>query len=283
MKQACASDALCDATGGTCIAPKCSPMDDTCVGNTLKTCKADFTGFDMVTCKAPNPSCDSTTKKCIDRGPTMVPVGSPVSFYVDSTEVTNAQYNAFLATGQPVGVPVATCNWNATYGLPVMGADAKPVINVDWCDAANYCAWAGKRLCGQIGGGAVAFADTGDDTKSQWTNACDGGPANKQLYPYASKYSAGTCNDSGMSPAGDTVTVGLLGQCQGFPAGLFDMSGNAAEWEDGCSGSTGATDICPTRGGSYKSAQVDLTCAAKGTITRSTQSPSVGFRCCADP
>ena len=283
VKDTCMSKGLCDAVSQQCLPPACTTGEASCTGNVLKVCNPDQSGFDVIPCQAPTPACDPMMKACVDRGPAMAPVGSPLQFYIDATEVTNAQYNAFLAATVPVGIPAQLCGWNMTYGLPVSGADDKPVTNVDWCDANNYCAWAGKRLCGAIGGGAVAFADTGDDTKSQWTDACDGGAANKQLYPYASKYSAGTCNDSGASPSGDTVGVGLLGQCQGFPAGLFDMSGNAAEWEDGCAGNAGESDICPARGGSYKSAQADLTCTAKLPITRSTQLPMLGFRCCADP
>ena len=52
-------------------------------------------------------------------------------------------------------------------------------------------------------------------------------------------------------------------------------------WER--SGATGMSDICPTRGGSFKSIASELTCPAKGTFARGQTASFIGFRCCADP
>ena len=67
--------------------------------------------------------------------------------------------------------------------------------------------------------------------------------------------------------------------CQGGYPGLFDMSGNAAEWEDACDDFAG----CRVRGGGFsdKKAQ-DLACAADRVELRMFKADDVGFRCCSD-
>jgi hypothetical protein len=64
---------------------------------------------------------------------------------------------------------------------------------------------------------------------------------------------------------------------------VFDLSGNAMEWEDACSTSTdGGSDVCRLRGGSaYAIGESQLACDADNGEPRSYTAPGIGFRCCA--
>jgi sulfatase modifying factor 1 len=222
-------------------------------------------------CAAPKPTCEAG--KCIARGPTMIKAGP---FYVDSTEVTSQEYAAFLlAKGSDVSQQAAECAWNDSFEPAAPAAAPQhPVTDIDFCDAAAYCAWADKRLCGKIGGGALLFQELSVPTKSQWFAACAG--PNAQPYPYGSSHQAGVCNDS----SGKTADVRSYAGCNGFYKGVYDMIGNAAEWVDACDGSSGAADGCETTGGSFANASA---CTGSGLRHRNEQSPSVGFRCCSLP
>lgn len=63
---------------------------------------------------------------------------------------------------------------------------------------------------------------------------------------------------------------------------LFDMSGNVQEWENSCSAVSGASDTCNVRGGSYLSAQAQMSCknTNQPPLARNTSADDVGFRCC---
>src|SRR5262249_6416251 len=91
----------------------------------------------------------------------MVEVPHPAgTFCIDATEVTNGAYKAFLAASPDPSAQPAFCGWNTDYSpSSFYGPDDHPVVYVDWCDAYAYCEAAGKRLCGAIGGGAVATAN----------------------------------------------------------------------------------------------------------------------------
>lgn len=219
-------------------------------------------------CAAPTPTCQAG--KCVSRGARMIKAGSS---YVDSTEVTVESYQLFLAAkGDDTAGQADECAWNDSYAPAVkLAAPKQPVTHVDYCDAVAYCSWADKRLCGKIGGGALAFADLASPTKSQWFAAC-GGPKG-QPYPYGTQPIPEACNSDGMS----VEPVASHPECQGFADGLFDMVGNVAEWVDACDASSGAADGCETIGGSYLDSG---TCSLSSLKHRDEQLPNVGFRCC---
>ena len=214
-------------------------------------------------------------------GPSMVKVDA---YCIDSTEVTNAQYAKFVQAknGDISGQP-ATCAWNTTYvPLPSCSldtAEAAPVTCVDWCDAAAYCAWAGKRLCGRIGGGPSTPATAALADADQWYRACS--HAGQHVFPYGDTYAPSTCNDSARG-AGGPIAVGTSPGCQGGYPGLFDMSGNVVEWVDTCAASAGANDACIIRGGAYDDdTSADfLQCGSKSTNARQSVDSTKGFRCC---
>lgn len=190
-------------------------------------------------------------------------------FYVDSTEVTVGQYALFVAAkGDDTSGQSAECAWNDTF-VPLEKGEAPhhPVTHVDFCDAAAYCAWADKQLCGKIGGGPLAFADLASSTKSQWFAACGGSKG--QPYPYGSSFQGGVCNSS----TDELAEVGSHDGCEGFSSGVFDMVGNVAEWVNACEANLG----CQTIGGHYAESG---TCSLSSLKHRDEQLPNVGFRCC---
>ncbi len=214
-------------------------------------------------------------------GPQPVSAGG---FCIDSTEVTNAQYKSFLAASfGPTSR--SECSWKTSYvptsWPPGSGTDAYPVTYVDWCDAFAFCEWAGKRLCGRIGGGPVALSSATDPNADQWYAACSHAGDANHVYPYGSSFSSATCNVP-EDDAGATVPVGSLSACTGGYPSLFDMVGNVYEWEDSCSAASGPTDSCNVRAGSYIDPPgASQTCARNATVARKFADVDFGFRCCA--
>ncbi|HEY1532937.1 MAG TPA: SUMF1/EgtB/PvdO family nonheme iron enzyme, partial [Polyangiaceae bacterium] len=225
-------------------------------------------------CAAPTPTC--AAGRCLVRGPTMVKADG---FYIDSTEVTRAQYALFLtARAGDTSGQAAECAWNASFDPafdPSLGTPppSYPVTDVDYCDAAAFCAWADKRLCGKIGGGELALAELADPSKSQWFAACAGPKA--QAYPYGATYQSAACNDKQGAKA--LLPVGSKTTCQGYYPGLFDMLGNAQEWTAACGAQSGRQDGCETIGGSYLASTV---CSQSSLAMRELQDAALGFRCC---
>jgi formylglycine-generating enzyme required for sulfatase activity len=142
-----------------------------------------------------------------------------------------------------------------------------------------YCkAQPSKRLCGKIGGGANSFSDYKDATKSQWFAACSSG--GKHSYPYGDTFNPAACNGP---TASGTWKVAYSAMCQtteaGF-AGVFDLSGNAFEWEDSCDGQ----GYCRARGGGWhNSNQSHMRCDSDAQNFNLVQIDNTGFRCCSDP
>jgi hypothetical protein len=238
-------------------------------------------------------------------GPLMTQVPKPSGGYfcIDRTEVTNSQYAAFLQAAPSIAQP-AFCGFNTNFA-PQTSADCSlvrydpvgqpryPVSCIDWCDAYAFCAWAGKRLCGDLAGGAVSPGSFADITHDQWYVACTGGGT--RSYPYGNTYQSMSC--AGLDyPAVYPVETASTSGCEGGYPNIFDLSGNVSEWENSCYATSGATDACVHRGGGLLDAQntsPSLRCDSADTdnlanvtpalLSRQTRSTYVGFRCCWDP
>jgi formylglycine-generating enzyme required for sulfatase activity len=217
--------------------------------------------------------------------PMVLVPSTDASFCIDTIETTDLQYSRFLATIRNApGIQPVECQ-GAPSHVPAapIAPDDLPVANVNWCDAYAYCAWAGKRLCQE-------FAPANDARDTEWYLACSQGGA--LAYPYGAAYVATACNGS-QNPAGGRLPSGSLSSCVGGYPGIFDMSGNVWEWEASCTSASGGplSDRCRARGGGYISGVANLSCHGDsetpdnfdGGLLRSSTSPAVGIRCCADP
>jgi hypothetical protein len=211
-------------------------------------------------------------------------------FYcIDAAEVTNEEYSAFAERYTVKSVIASTaCGNNATLipdpdcstALTDVPSRKLPVVCVDYCDAEAYCNMHGKRLCGRVGGSMNDPSDIADPAADEWYAACAG--PGETLYPYGDAASASACNGSGYAPADPGPRdVATLSDCEGGLPGLYNMSGNVAEWEWACS-STSATATCETRGGSYNDGPYELRCGGTIALGRMEASETVGFRCCAN-
>jgi len=255
--------------------------------NALK-CRTDQTGYDVVGyCSDTDLQCNPATGTCFTLG-------------VEATEVTRAQYAAFVASAEVTQVPgCAAFNTSFAPDANCMadptvcqgsGCDSHPQVCIDWCDAYAYCAHVGKRLCGRISGGMNPFDRAADPGSSQWMNACSAGGQYK--YGSGARVDSGPafCNYVG-TQLGTTHAVGTHAGCTSPSPTydhLMDLSGNVAEWEDSCERPidtinliTGS-DACRTRGGSFSSPLAALSCDAvpASALRRDAVAPDVGFRCC---
>ncbi len=188
------------------------------------------------------------------------------AFYLDRTEVTVAQYAAFLAaTGHP-----APPGW--TNGVPPAGTESLPVTNIRWADALRYARWAGKRL----------------PTEAEWEKAARG--------PDGRPFPWGNADD----PARRNKDSGKLRPVGSFPQGAspygcLDLSGNAWEWTaDWFEPYPGTTARSPHFGRHYKvirGGAGEYLYAAPNTGTTFQRARLVpygahdfiGFRCAKDP
>jgi serine/threonine-protein kinase len=186
------------------------------------------------------------------------------SFYIDPYEVTNEQYQKFIAaTGHRLPK-----HWIS--GRIPAGEEKNPVYNVSWQDASAYAAWAGKRL----------------PTEEEWEYAARGD--DRRLYPWGNAFQPDRTNtkENGarrLEPPGRSLDKS--------PFTVMDMAGNISEWTASEFKSySGAKDtLDPTqrghkivRGGNYLYDQV-----AAMTTTRKLFPPDalrdfIGFRCAKD-
>lgn len=135
------------------------------------------------------------------------------SFYMDRYEVTNHEYCQFLNAN-----PERAGFWNEKQEIeridgkfcPKPGKEKWPVYAVAWHEAAAYTAWADKRL----------------PTEAEWEYAAGGRRHTK--YPWGDEpLTLERANYGGH--VGHPVAVGSYPAGK-TPDGVYDLSGNVAEW-----------------------------------------------------
>lgn len=151
-------------------------------------------------------------------------------YFIDETEVTNAQYQKFLqSTGYK---PKYTDNFLKHWPngqMPEELADY-PVVYINIDDARAYARWAGKRL----------------PTEAEWQLAAQGIDGRK--WPWGNEFSPNNCNTTGMLQRADSYPDGKS------IYGCYNMSGNVWEWTESCR-DDGHTRYTMIRGGSYFKAE----------------------------
>lgn len=241
---------------------------------------------------APDASVDALTAVADDGGTDSGDSGmiaiSAGGFAIDPFEVTADAYGNFIRSHPDVSKlalpPICAANdlTLPTSGCTLPDNPAKPQVCVDWCDAITYCLAMGKRLCGARDPGTPlsSYALVKNPTAAQWMYACTTPTFQDQQYPYGLAAVPGNCNNSDSVPKPNSVApVGSFPTCVGGAPGLFDMTGNAYEWIDGCDPDGGA---CYIQGGSYTRSSSSSNCDDVFEQAPTTKHDDIGFRCCKD-
>ena len=194
------------------------------------------------------------------------------AFSIDRYEVTTARYAKFIQeTKRP-----APKYWSEE---TLKQHERKPVVGVDWNDAAAYCAWVEKRL----------------PTGAEWEKAARG--TDLRLYPWGNEEPGRQwanfdhCCDKGYEAL---TEVGSFEQGKS-PYGVYDMAGNVWEWvadryDEGSYGKS--TERNPTgrstgekrivRGGAWDSASTYVRSSYRLRLSPTFRLDNIGFRCARD-
>ncbi len=137
------------------------------------------------------------------------------SFAIGRYEVTFAEWDQCVDAG-------ACRNRPNDYGW---GRERTPVIDVSWDDTAEYVKWLSQKT-GQV---------YRLPTEAEWEYAARGGTSSS--FWWGREKGAGNANCSDCAAAGGAATKPKLskgGSFQPNPYGIYDTSGNAAEWVQDC-------------------------------------------------
>lgn len=222
--------------------------------------------------------------------------GTVDAFCMDQTEVTRGAYAEFVATDP--ALPAGTVEACASDGdfeprgsclaepEVCQGSDCArhPQVCVDVCDAIAFCSWAGKELCGPVGGGSLQ-ARAGDQLPPlRWQAACGAGLDTqgqpRRMFSYGDQFESSRC----ANPKRTTEPVTSLASCVlEEEAQIHDLDGNVAELVAVLNPQVSGAVTTSACGADYSDDGRSTGCAALLFFGAEEALPTVGFRCCAAP
>lgn len=182
-------------------------------------------------------------------------------FYLDETEVTNAQFKKFLdeTKYKPKGSL-------SHFRDRRFNNDDMPVVDVEYDDAVAYATWAGKRL----------------PTEREWECAAK----DSQNY----EYPTGSDMNESQARYGLNISEGSPKPVKSYRPnkfGIYDLAGNVSEWVQGVisqypgnktpNRNYGNARI--PRGGSWMSPKEDCKTYRRAILDISKSTGNIGFRC----
>lgn len=224
-----------------------------------------------------------------DEGPSNLIRLSP--YYIDETEVTNAQYAQCVEAGACRAPARRTATYHPAY-YGDAAYDNYPVIFVNWFDADAYCEWRGARLPTEAEWEKAAGFDPDQAIilRYPWGDAFDGVKLNFCDANCTLEKRNAAFNDGHR----DTAPVGTYPDGRS-PIGLYDMAGNVMEWVSDWydpRAYRSLTDTNPMgppegefksiRGGSFLSAEEEVRVYARTSFDPTVARANLGFRCALD-
>ncbi len=128
-------------------------------------------------------------------------------FWIDRTEVTNDEYRGCVRA-RACSPPHQT----EAFDKPSFGN--LPVLWVDWFQAKEYAAWAGKRL----------------PTEAEWELVARSGSTT--MFPWGESWVPGNANAMGTYRSDYWNGGAPVASFEANRWGLYDLIGNAAEWTE---------------------------------------------------
>ena len=197
------------------------------------------------------------------------------AFAIDKYEVSNAQYQKFVE--ETLHKPPFNVYGDGDV-FKVAGIENRPVVQVTWHDAVDYCFWAGKRL----------------PTEAEWEKAARG--KDGRTYPWGNFEDDGKVANFDREWRGIDTLKDVSTQPEGAsPYGLHHMAGNVREWVEDWYASdyytlsparnprgSDAGILKVIRGGSWRSFLPDLRTASRGKGGFALKTHGIGFRCARD-
>lgn len=235
------------------------------------------------------------------------------AFYMDKYEVTNKLFQKFTretgyeTTAEKEGKAYAVdssgswkevsgANWRKPEGgetVFVSNRDEHPVVSVSWHDAEAYCRWAGKRLPTEA---EFEYANRGGTTTTYWWG--DGNPGSRLVANIADESAKRQFSGWAIMAGYDDgyVRTAPVGSFAPNPFGLYDTTGNVAEWtadwygKDYYERSPNRNPTGPSggeykvlRGGSWDFTPQLVRSAGRFNGTPMRRPGDIGFRCAKTP